>query len=153
MFNVITSVIGGIGLFLLGMILMTDGLKALAGDALRSILSKYTTNRWSALGAGAGITAVVQSSSATTVATIGFVSAGLLPFANAVGVVIGANLGTTSTGWLVSLLGLKLNVGQLLLPLIGIGAFAKLVTRGRRSGRRWRVSPSSSSASTCCSPA
>lgn len=131
MFNVITSVIGGIGLFLLGMILMTDGLKALAGDALRSILSKYTTNRWSALGAGAGITAVVQSSSATTVATIGFVSAGLLPFANAVGVVIGANLGTTSTGWLVSLLGLKLNVGQLLLPLIGIGAFAKLVTRGR----------------------
>jgi phosphate:Na+ symporter len=131
MFTVITSVLGGVGLFLLGMILMTDGLKALAGDALRSILSKYTTNRWSAVGAGAGITAIVQSSSATTVATIGFVSAGLLPFANAVGVIIGANLGTTSTGWLVSLLGIKLSIGKLLLPLIGLGAFAKLVTRGR----------------------
>ncbi|MCB9932108.1 MAG: Na/Pi cotransporter family protein [Planctomycetes bacterium] len=131
MFTVFTSVLGGVGLFLLGMILMTDGLKALAGDALRSILSKYTTNRWSAVGAGAGLTAIVQSSSATTVATIGFVSAGLLPFSNAVGVIIGANLGTTSTGWLVSLLGLKLNVGQLLLPVIGFGAFAKLVTRGR----------------------
>ncbi|MCB9895038.1 MAG: Na/Pi symporter [Planctomycetes bacterium] len=131
MFTVVTSVLGGVGLFLLGMILMTDGLKALAGDALRSILSKYTTNRWSAVGAGASITAIVQSSSATTVATIGFVSAGLLPFTNAVGVIIGANLGTTSTGWLVSLLGLKLNVGQLLLPVIGFGAFAKLVTRGR----------------------
>ena len=131
MFSVISNVIGGVGLFLLGMILMTDGLKAIAGDALRSVLSKYTTNRWSAVGTGAGITAIVQSSSATTVATIGFVSAGLLPFSNAVGVIIGANLGTTSTGWLVSLLGLKLNVGQLVLPLIGIGAFAKLVTRGR----------------------
>ncbi|MCA8913924.1 MAG: Na/Pi cotransporter family protein [Planctomycetes bacterium] len=131
MFTVVSSVIGGVGLFLLGMILMTDGLKALAGGALRSILSKWTTNRWSAVGAGAGITAIVQSSSATTVATIGFVSAGLLPFTNAVGVVIGANLGTTSTGWLVSLLGLKLNVGKMLLPVIGFGAFAKLVTRGR----------------------
>ncbi|MCA8935596.1 MAG: Na/Pi cotransporter family protein [Planctomycetes bacterium] len=131
MLTVVSSVVGGVGLFLLGMILMTDGLKALAGDALRSILAKYTTNRWSAVGAGAGITAIVQSSSATTVATIGFVSAGLLPFVNAVGVIIGANLGTTSTGWLVSLLGLKLNVGKLLLPLIGLGAFAKLVTRGR----------------------
>lgn len=131
MFTIVSSVLGGVGLFLLGMILMTDGLKALAGNALRSILSKYTTNRWSALGAGAGITAVVQSSSATTVATIGFVSAGLLPFSNAVGVIIGANLGTTSTGWLVSLLGLKLNIGAIMLPLIGVGAFAKLVARGK----------------------
>jgi phosphate:Na+ symporter len=131
MFNIVASVAGGIGLFLLGMILMTDGLKALAGDALRGILSRYTTNRFSACAAGAGITALVQSSSATTVATIGFVSAGLLPFTNAVGVIIGANLGTTSTGWLVSLLGIKLSIGKLLLPLIGIGAFARLVFRGR----------------------
>lgn len=131
MFTVVASVIGGVGLFLLGMILMTDGLKALAGDALRSVLSKYTTNRWSAVGAGAATTAVVQSSSATTVATIGFVSAGLLPFSNAVGVIIGANLGTTSTGWLVSLLGLKFSIGKIILPVIGVGAFAKLVTRGR----------------------
>jgi len=127
---VISSVLGGVGLFLLGMILLTDGLKALAGDALRRLLSKFTTNRFSACAAGAGVTALVQSSSATTVATIGFVSAGLLPFQNAVGVIIGSNLGTTSTGWLVSLLGLKLNIGQVLLPLIGVGAFLKLVARG-----------------------
>lgn len=131
MFTIVSSVIGGVGLFLLGMILMTDGLKALAGDALRSILSKYTTNRYSAVGAGAGITALVQSSSATTLATIGFVSAGLLPFSNAVGVNIGAALGTTSTGWIVSLLGLKLSIGKLMLPVIGIGAIMKLMGRGR----------------------
>jgi phosphate:Na+ symporter len=131
MYTVVASVIGGIGLFLLGMILMTDGLKSLAGDALRSILSRYTTNRYSAVGAGAGITALVQSSSATTLATIGFVSAGLLPFSNAVGVNIGAALGTTSTGWIVSLLGLKLSVGKIMLPVIGIGAGLKLMARGR----------------------
>ena len=113
------------------MILMTDGLKALAGDALRSILSRYTTNRWSAVGAGAGITALVQSSSATTLATLGFVSAGLLPFSNAVGVNIGAALGTTSTGWIVSLLGLKLSIGKLMLPVIGVGAMMKLIGKGR----------------------
>lgn len=131
MLSVLASVLGGIGLFLLGMILMTDGLKAVAGDALRSILSRYTTNRYSAVLAGAGVTALVQSSSATTVATIGFVSAGLLTFQNAISVNIGAALGTTSTGWLVSLLGLKLSIGKVLLPLIGVGALAKLLTRGK----------------------
>jgi phosphate:Na+ symporter len=131
MFMMIGTVVGGIGLFLLGMILMTDGLKALAGDALRSILARFTTNRFSAIGAGAGVTALVQSSSATTLATIGFVSAGLLSFQNAIGVNIGAALGTTSTGWLVSLLGLKLSIGKLMLPIIGIGALAKLLGKGR----------------------
>ncbi len=131
MFSILGTVIGGIGLFLLGMILMTDGLKALAGDALRSILARFTTNRFSALATGAGVTAVVQSSSATTLATIGFVSAGLLTFQNAVGVIIGANLGTTSTGWLVSLLGLKFSIGSIMLPVIGFGAMAKLVGKGR----------------------
>jgi len=130
-FHVITSVLGGIGLFLLGMILLTDGLKAMAGSALRGLLARYTTNRFSACATGAAITAVVQSSTATTVATVGFVSAGLLPFSNAIGVVIGANLGTTSTGWLVSLLGLKLNIGQLMLPIICLGAFLRLLSRGK----------------------
>lgn len=131
MFTVVTSVLGGIGLFLLGMILLTDGLKALAGSALRALLARYTTNRFSACAVGAGITAVVQSSTATTVATVGFVSAGLLPFSNAIGVVIGANLGTTSTGWLVSLLGMKLNIGQLMLPVICAGAFLRLLSHGK----------------------
>src|SRR5690606_11565440 len=100
MIGIVGTVIGGIGLFLLGMILMTDGLKALAGDALRSILARFTTNRYSAVATGAGVTALVQSSSSTTLATIGFVSAGLLTFQNAISVNIGAALGTTSTGWL-----------------------------------------------------
>lgn len=110
------SVLGGIGLFLLGMILLTDGLKALAGDALRGLLARFTTNRFSALATGAGVTALVQSSSATTLATIGFVSAGLLSFQNAISVNIGAALGTTSTGWIVSLLGLKLSIGKSCCP-------------------------------------
>lgn len=129
----VASVLGGVGLFLLGMILMTDGLKALAGSALRSVLARFTNNRFKAVAAGAGITMVVQSSSATTVATIGFVSAGLLTFPNAIGVVIGAAVGTTGTGWLVAVLGLKLSIGKIMLPFIGIGALAKLMSKGRLS--------------------
>ncbi|MCZ7647285.1 MAG: Na/Pi symporter [Planctomycetota bacterium] len=128
----LSSLAGGIGLFLLGMILMTDGLKALAGDALRRVLGRFTGGPLSAVASGAGVTALVQSSSATTVAVIGFVSAGLLSFTQAVGLVLGANLGTTSTGWLVSLLGLKLNVGALALPLIFAGAVARLLARNPR---------------------
>ncbi|MCC7510861.1 MAG: Na/Pi cotransporter family protein [Planctomycetes bacterium] len=128
--GIISTVIGGIGLFLLGMILMTDGLKTLTGDAVRSVLARFTRNRFSAVAAGASVTAVVQASSATTLATIGFVSAGLLTFQNSAGVIIGANLGTTSTGWLVSLLGLKLSLGKIMLPVIGVGALTKLIGKG-----------------------
>jgi phosphate:Na+ symporter len=131
MWGIVSAVLGGIGLFLLGMILMTDALKALAGGALRDVLARFTGNRFSAVFTGAAVTAIVQSSSATTLATIGFVSAGLLSFQSAVGVILGANIGTTSTGWLVGLLGLKLSVGKLLLPVIGLGALAKLISRGR----------------------
>jgi phosphate:Na+ symporter len=131
MLTTLTTVLGGIGLFLLGMILMTDGLKALAGNALRDWLQRFTGSRRSAVLTGAGITALVQSSSATTLATIGFVSAGLLSMPNAIGVIIGANIGTTSTGWLVSLLGLKLSIGKIALPLIGVGALMKLLGRER----------------------
>ncbi|WP_420208905.1 Na/Pi cotransporter family protein [Candidatus Electronema sp. JC] len=131
MISILSTVFGGIGLFLLGMILMTDGLKAMAGDSLRSVLSRFTGNRFSAVTMGALVTALVQSSSATTLATIGFVSAGLLGFGSAVGIMLGANLGTTSTGWLVGLLGLKLSIGDILLPFIGVGALARLIGRGR----------------------
>lgn len=131
MLSTAATVFGGIGLFLLGMVLMTDGLKALAGDALRGWLARFTGSRLSAVASGAGLTALVQSSSATTLATIGFVSAGLLSFNNAIGVIIGANLGTTSTGWIVSLLGLKFSIGTVALPLIGVGALLKLLGRER----------------------
>lgn len=127
------TVLGGIGLFLLGMSLMTDGLQHAAGDALRVALRRYTRTRWSSVLAGAISTAVVQSSSATTLATIGFVGAGLLPFAAAIGVVFGANVGTTLTAWLVGAVGLKVSVSAFALPLVGIGAMVKVFLRSRRA--------------------
>lgn len=126
-----SAIVGGIGLFLLGMILMTDGLKAIAGEALRRLLASFTGNRLSAVATGAAVTLIVQSSTATTLATIGFVSAGLLAFQNAIGVIIGANLGTTSTGWIVSLLGMKFSMGTFAMPLVGVGAVIRLLGRDR----------------------
>jgi phosphate:Na+ symporter len=127
----IAAILGGIGLFLLGMVLLTDGLKAAAGEALRSVLVRFTGGPVRAMASGAAATAVVQSSSATVLTTIGFVSAGLLTFPQAVGVIFGANLGTTSTGWIVSLLGLKFSMSAVALPLVGVGALMRLLTRGR----------------------
>ncbi|MCC5834145.1 MAG: Na/Pi cotransporter family protein [Opitutales bacterium] len=123
--------LGGIGLFLLGMVLLTEGLKDFAGDRLRQALLRFTGKPVSAFLSGLGVTAMVQSSSATTLMTIGFVSAGLLTFPQSIGVIMGASLGTTSTGWIVSTLGLKFSIGTLALPLVGIGAFMKLLGRGR----------------------
>ncbi len=125
------KLIGGIGLFLMGMVLLTDGLKAFAGESLRRALIRFTGRPSKAFAAGAVATSLVQSSSATTVAVIGFVSAGLLTFPQAVGVVIGASLGTTSTGWIVSVLGLKISIGFYALPLVGIGAFLRLLAKER----------------------
>ncbi len=131
MTDTLFQLIGGIGLFLLGMVLLTDGLKAFAGEALRQALVRFTGTPLKAFGSGALVTVLVQSSSATTVAVIGFVSAGLLAFPQAVGVVLGASLGTTGTGWIVSILGLKISIGLYALPLVGIGAFIRLLGRGR----------------------
>lgn len=131
MSHLLATIAGGIGLFLLGMVLMTEGLKALAGDALRRLLARFTGNRLSALATGAAVTALVQSSTATTLATIGFVSAGLLGFGNAIGVIIGANLGTTSTGWLVSVLGLKFSIAAFAMPMVAAGAMMRLLGRDR----------------------
>jgi phosphate:Na+ symporter len=128
---VIADLLGGLGFFLLGMVLLTDGLKSVAGDSLRQVLTRFTGGPVKALLSGAAVTTLVQSSSATTLTTIGFVSAGLLTFPQAIGVIFGANLGTTSTAWLVSLVGLKLQIGLFALPLVGIGALLRLVTQGR----------------------
>jgi phosphate:Na+ symporter len=127
----IFRLVGGIGLFLLGMSLLTDGVKAFAGEALRRALVRFTGTPLKAFGSGALVTALIQSSSATTITLIGFVSAGLLTFPQAVGVVLGASLGTTGTGWLVAVLGLKVSLGLYALPLVGAGAFLKLLARGR----------------------
>ncbi|MGR8918137.1 MAG: Na/Pi cotransporter family protein [Gammaproteobacteria bacterium] len=122
---------GGLGLFLLGMVIMTDGLRALAGDAMRRGLMRFTRTPLSGAATGAGFTALLQSSSATTVAAIGFVGAGLMSFPNALGIIFGANLGTTMTGWLVALIGFKLKLTTLALPLVLGGALLRLFTRGR----------------------
>lgn len=124
---------GGVGLFLVGMMLLSEGLVAFAGSSLQRVLLTLTGKPLKAFASGALITALAQSSTATTVTLIGFVSAGLITFSQAIGVVIGASLGNTATGWIVSGLGLKINLGFYTLPLIGIGAMLKLLARGRAS--------------------
>jgi len=131
MFTIASNLMGGVGLFLLGMILMTEGLKSLAGNALKNWLGRFTGSPTKALLTGISLTALVQSSSVTTMATIGFVSAGLLNFSSSIGVILGANLGTTSTGWIVSLLGLKFSIVDFILPLIGLGALMRLFGKHR----------------------
>lgn len=134
MFAIIGSLAGGIGLFMLGMGLMTDGLKLAAGPALERILARWTSTRFRGLASGALVTALVQSSTAITVATIGFVNAGLLNLSQAIWVVFGSNIGSTMTGWLVALVGLKFNIQALALPLIGIGMLLRLTGQGVRRG-------------------
>ena len=125
------QLLGGIGLFLIGMTLLSEGLTIFAGQSLQQALARFTGTPFKAFLSGTVITALVQSSSATTITLIGFVSAGLISFSQAIGVVMGASFGTTGTGWLVATLGLKVNLGFYVLPLIGIGAFLKLLGHGR----------------------
>ena len=129
----IPMVLGGIGLFLLGMILMTDGLKAIAGPSLNKVLARFTSRPILGVFSGAMITALVQSSSVTTLMTIGFVSAGLLTFAQTLGVIMGINLGTTSTGWIVSQIGFRVNVSAMAFPLVAFGTVAKMFGNGKVS--------------------
>ncbi|MDK1373392.1 MULTISPECIES: Na/Pi symporter [unclassified Sinorhizobium] len=125
------AILGGIGLFLLGMTVMTDGLKALAGSALRTVLGKAAATPLSGALWGAVVTLLVQSSSAVTMTTIGLVSAGLMTFPQGLGLVFGANVGTTGTGWLVALIGVRVSLSAYALPMIFAGALAKLLGSGR----------------------
>jgi len=125
------TVLGGVGLFMLGMTVMTEGLKAMAGSALRGVLSKAAATPLSGAFWGAIVTLLVQSSSATTMTTIGLVSAGLLTFPQGLGLVFGANVGTTGTGWLVALIGLRVSLSAYALPMIFVGALTKLLGSGR----------------------
>lgn len=133
LFHAIAGLLGGIGLFMLGMWLLSDGLKLAAGGALQRILAQSTRTRWRALASGIGLTAAVQSSSAVTVATVGFVNAGLVPMARAVWVMYGSNIGTTTIGWIVALTGLQMRMDAWALPLVGIGMLLRLGGRGRRA--------------------
>jgi phosphate:Na+ symporter len=127
----IIAILGGVGLFLLGMAVMTDGLKALAGSALRVILGKATATPLSGAFWGGVITLLVQSSSAVTMTTIGLVSAGLLTFPQGLGLVFGANVGTTGTGWLIAFFGVRISLSSYALPMVFAGALAKLLGKRR----------------------
>jgi len=123
MTDAIFLVVGGLGLFLYGMRIMSDGLKRAAGDRMRSILRAVTRNVPMAVLVGCAVTCLVQSSSATTVMVVGFANAGLMTLKQAIGVIMGANIGTTVTAWLVSMIGLLkvLKITNYALPAIGIG--------------------------------
>lgn len=133
MASMIVQTLGGLGLFLLGMIIMTDSLRSLAGDAMRKLLMRFTHTPLSGAITGTVATLIMQSSSATTVAAVGMVGAGLMGFTEALGIIFGANIGTTIKGWFVVLLGFKLKIGVYLLPLILVGALLRLFARGRWS--------------------
>jgi phosphate:Na+ symporter len=137
--SVFSSLIGGIGIFLIGMTLLTEGVKAAAGGALRRSLTRLTGGAFRGFLSGAAATALVQSSSATTLATIGFVSAGLLTFSQAIGVIVGASVGTTSTGWLVSLIGVHVSIAAFAVPLVAIGALLRLLGRGRTAAAGFAI--------------
>ncbi len=132
MIQIFAGLLGGIGLFILGMQLMTDGLKHAAGRTLRNILARSTKTTLRGLLSGAFITSMVQSSSAVTVATIGFVNAGLMDLGRAVTVIYGSNVGTTMTGWLVALIGFKVSLKAFALPAVGIGMFMRIFLQGKK---------------------
>lgn len=117
----ILTLIGALAMFLYGMTMMSEGLQKVAGSRLRSILSAMTSNSFTRVLTGTLITAVIQSSSATTVMIVSFVNAGLLSLTQAVGVIMGANIGTTVTSWIISLLGFSADISALSIPLVGIG--------------------------------
>ena len=125
----ISMIIGSLGLFLFGMRTMSDGVQKVAGDKLQAILNFMTGNRVMAIFTGVAITAIIQSSSATTVMVVSFVNAGLLSLTQSIGVIMGANIGTTVTGWIVAILGFKVKMGALALPVIGLGFILMLVKK------------------------
>jgi len=130
----IFTLLGSLGLFLYGMTLMSEALQKVAGDKLRNILAAMTSNSFSRILTGLFITAVIQSSSATTVMVVSFVNAGLLSLVQSIGVIMGANIGTTITAWLISLLGFKADIAVLAIPLVGIGfAFMMFKSNKKKS--------------------
>ena len=117
----ILNLIGALGFFIYGMKVMSEGIQKVAGDKMRNILSSMTSNRFKGVFTGFTITSLVQSSSATTVLVVSFVNAGLLSLTESIGVIMGANIGTTITAWLISIVGFKVKIASYALPIIAIG--------------------------------
>jgi phosphate:Na+ symporter len=129
--SVVVKLLGGIGLFLLGIHHLTEGLKGLSGDSLRRTLQRFVSRRPSAVASGALLTVATQSSTATILAVMGFVGAGLVTLPQAIAVNMGATLGTTSTPWMVAILGLRFRIAAAALPILGVGALLWLIARGK----------------------
>lgn len=129
------TLVGALGLFLYGMKVMSEGLQKVAGDKLRNILSVMTTNRFTGVLTGILITALIQSSSATTVMVVSFVNAGLLTLTQSISVVMGANVGTTVTAWIISIFGFKVDISLFSLPLIGL--CIPLIFSGKSKRKSW----------------
>ena len=125
--SMLFNLIGGLGIFLYGMRMMSEGLQKVAGDRLRSIFNMVTSNRFAGVFTGFLVTAIIQSSSATTVMLVGFVNAGLMSLQQAIHVILGANLGTTFTGWIIAF-----KITKYGLPLIGAGAGLVLFSKSSR---------------------
>ena len=128
----IFTLLGALGMFLYGMNLMSSGLQKAAGDRLRGFLSEMTSSPFKGVLTGLGITTVIQSSSATTVMVVSFVNAGLLTLAQAISVIMGANIGTTVTAWLVSWLGFKADISILAVPLMAVGFILSISKKSQR---------------------
>lgn len=126
------SLVGSLALFLYGMKIMSEGLEKFAGDRLRSILGAMTKNRIMGVLTGVGVTALIQSSSATTVMVVSFVNAGLMTLKQSIGVIMGANIGTTVTAWIISAVGFKVNISAFAIPLLAIGLPMMFSNKGKR---------------------
>ncbi len=129
------TLVGALGLFLYGMKIMSEGLQKVAGDKMRSFLSVMTQNRVTGVLTGLLITSLIQSSSATTVMVVSFVNAGLLTLAQSISVIMGANVGTTVTAWIISLFGFKVDISLFALPLIGLSI--PLIFSGKSKRKSW----------------
>ncbi|MCB0385308.1 MAG: Na/Pi cotransporter family protein, partial [Bdellovibrionales bacterium] len=133
-FKLTYTVLGGLGIFFYGMKMLSEGLQAAASQWIRKAINTLTTNRFMAVLVGLGVTCFVQSSSITTVMVVGFVNAGLMELAQAIGVILGANIGTTITGWIISI-----KIGKYSLLLIGLSIFPLLFSRNERISQVGRV--------------
>ena len=125
------GLLGAVGLFLYGMKVMSEGLQKAAGDRLRNILSAMTRNRFTGLLTGCAITALIQSSSASTVMVVSFVNAGLMSLGQSMAVIFGANVGTTFTAWIIALFGFKVDISSFMLPLIGLAVVLLLMNKSK----------------------
>lgn len=127
----ILTIIGALGFFMFGMKVMSEAIQKIAGARMRLVMASLTSSRARGILSGFSITALIQSSSATTVLLVGFVNAGLLTVTESISITMGANIGTSITAWLVSIFGFSFNIGQLTIPIIGIGFLMTISNRGK----------------------